>query len=115
MTYTINDVAHIIDPHQTASVVSAIEDYLNKGTIPAFDPCLSCEPNYTRQLIAQIQQAEGRGEWPIKKTAAKAKPKPKLSEGEILEGGYTAGIMSMDEIEDIKKKRPEMFEKPEGK
>lgn len=113
MTYTINDVAHIIDPHQTASVVSAIEDYLNKGTIPAFDPCLSCEPNYTRQLIAQIQQAEGRGEWPVKKTAAKAKAK--RSEAENLEGGYTAGIMSMDEIEDIKKKRPEMFEKPEGK
>lgn len=113
MTYTINDVAHIIDPHQTASVVSAIEDYLNKGTIPAFDPCLSCEPNYTRQLIAQIQQAEGRGEWPVKKAAAKAKPK--RSEGENLEGGYTAGIMSKDELDEIKKKRPEMFEKPEGK
>lgn len=113
MTYTIQDVAHIIDPHQTAAVTAAIEDYLNEGTIPPFDPCLSCEPNYIRKLISKIQAAETAGTWPPKtKTKAKPKPKPEpeRTEGEVVTDGYVAGVMSLEEIEDIKAKRPEMFE-----
>lgn len=84
--YTIGNVAHIIDPYQTASVCLAIEDYLNNGVIPPFDPCLSCEPNYIRTLIAKIQAAEAAGLWPPKEPV------------DLDEGGYTAGVIPEDEV-----------------
>lgn len=109
MSYTINDVAHIIDTHQTAAVIEAIEDYLNKGTIPPFDPCLSCEPNYIRQLIAKIQTAEATGEWPPKKAAPKAKAKTKTEPVDLDEGGYIADTMTEEQVAEQMAKRPEMF------
>lgn len=109
--YTIKDVGHIIPVEQTGTVIEAIEKYLNEGVIPPFDPCLSCEPNHVRKLISLIQTAERTGLWPPKKSAAKPKPKSEeKTQGKVLEEGYTAGIMSLEEIEDIKAKRPEMFE-----
>ena len=109
--YTIQDVGHIIPVEQTASVIEAIEKYLNEGIVPPFDPCLSCEPNHVRKLISLIQTAERTGLWPPKKSAAKPKSKPAdKTQGELLEEGYVAGVMSLEEIEDIKAKRPEMFE-----
>lgn len=109
--YTIHDVGHIIPVEQTATVIKDIEAYLNTGVIPPFDPCLSCEPNHTRKLISLIQTAERTGLWPAKKAAAKPKPKanePK-ADGKADEGGYTAGAISLDEMENIKTKRAEMF------
>lgn len=66
--YTIEDVKTIIPVEQTQSVKEAIEDYLNNGTIPPFDPCLECEPNHIRKLIATIQVAERHGLWPPHRT-----------------------------------------------
>lgn len=86
--YTIADVANIIPVEQTASTVEAIEDYLNNGTIPEFDPCLSCEPNHVRKLISLIQTAERTGLFPPKKVASKDK----------------------DELDAIKLDRPVLFE-----
>ena len=70
--HTIKDVAHIIDANQTHEVIRIVEEYLNTGKLPAFDPCMSCEPAHARKLIAQVQNAERRGEWPPK---PKAEPK----------------------------------------
>lgn len=71
--YTIEDVAHIIPVAQTATTIEAVEEYLNNGTIPAFDPCLSCEPNHVRKLISLIQVAERNGLWPPSRSEEKPK------------------------------------------
>lgn len=92
--YTIEDVAHIIDPVQTGSVIAGVEAYLNDGTIPEFDPCFSCEPNHIRKLIAQIQAAETQGLWPPKKADADV----------AIEGGYVAGNISKEELDAHKAK-----------
>lgn len=105
--YTIDDVSNIIPVPQTATVTKAIEDYLNNGVIPDFDPCLSCEPNHTRKLISLIQVAERAGLWPPKRSA---KPKANTkTDGELAADGYVAGIISKEERDAMKEKRPELF------
>lgn len=80
--YTINDVANIIPAEQTRTTTVAVEEYLNNGTIPDYDPCLSCEPNHIRKLISLIQVAERSGLWPPARTEEKPKPKTeKVKEG----------------------------------
>lgn len=64
MKYTIGDVRHIITETVTESQATAIEAYLNEGTIPPADPCQGCEPNVIRKYIARIQQEERKGTWP---------------------------------------------------
>lgn len=107
--YTIADVANIIPVEQTAATITAIEDYLNNGTIPPYDPCQSCEPNHIRKLISLIQVAERNGLFPPKKPAAKAKPANEpLTTDEALEGGYVAGNISKEELDSVKQKRSKM-------
>ncbi len=86
MTYTIEDVRHLIPEALTPSQERGIEAYLNEGVIPEADPCLSCEPNLIRKYISRVQVAQRTGTWPPKKTvelvnelvpAAKPKPKPR--------------------------------------
>lgn len=69
MTYTINDVRHIIPSNLPASTINAVEKYLNTGVIPPADPCQSCEPNHVRKLISLIQVAEKNGLFPPKREA----------------------------------------------
>lgn len=61
MTYTIEDVKHIIDQEVTPAQAEAIENFLNFGVVPPADPCQSCEPNFLRKLIGKIQAAQRRG------------------------------------------------------
>ena len=75
--YTINDVSHIIPVEQTKTVTIAVEEYLNSGTIPDYDPCFSCEPNHIRKLISLIQVAERNGLWPPARTEVEPKPRAK--------------------------------------
>lgn len=102
--YTINDVKHIIPVEQTQNVKEAIEEYLNNGTIPPYDPCQSCEPNHIRKLISAIQVAERNGLFPPKREEQEPK------EVDWAEGGYVAGIISKEELDSIKEKRAPMFE-----
>ena len=74
MTYTIEDVNHLIPEDLTGSQTAAIEAYLNTRVIPPADPCLSCEPNLIRQYIGRIQKAEREGNWPVKKANTGATP-----------------------------------------
>lgn len=102
--YTIADVGHIIPVEQTATTIEAVEAYLNKGTIPDFDPCLSCEPNHVRKLISLIQVAERNGLWPPKRSESKPK----------VDDNYTPGDDEAPEVA-LKAKRPEMFESTKTK
>lgn len=106
--YTINDVSHIIPVDQTATTIEAIEKYLNEGVIPPFDPCITCEPNFIRKLISLIQIAERNGLFPPKREEQMSK------DADWAEGGYVAGIISKDELDSIKKKRPELVGLEEG-
>lgn len=115
-TYTINDVAHIIPVDQTPTATAAIENYINNGVVPPYDPCLSCEPNHIRKLISLIQVAERNGLWPPKRETVK-KPattrKPKAAKVKDEPHTYVAGEISEAELEEIKQKRPEMFKEDE--
>lgn len=71
--YTIEDVGHIIPVEQTKTVKEAIERYLNEGTVPPADPCMSCEPNHIRKLISLIQVAERNGLFPPKREEQETK------------------------------------------
>ena len=96
--YTINDVSHIIPVEQTKTVTIAVEEYLNSGTIPDYDPCFSCEPNHIRKLISLIQVAERNGLWPPARTEVKPKPraKEKAKAPEVTE---PSGEGAEDELE----------------
>lgn len=89
--YTINDVAGIIDIDQTPSVIAAVEDYLNNGTIPPYDPCMSCEPQHIRKLIGSIQAAQKAGVWPPKKVTQ--------PERDVAKDMAVAGVIGEGEVE----------------
>lgn len=111
--YTINDVSHIIPVDQTASTIAAVEKYLNEGVIPPSDPCITCEPNHIRKLISLIQIAERNGLFPPKReerVIAVSNEDDPDAPYPWAEGGYTAGIISKEELDSMKEKRPEMFE-----
>ena len=95
--YTINDVAHIIDPNQTGTVIYLVERYLNEDIIPAYDPCSSCEPNHARKLIGAIQLAEAQGTWP-----------PKVTD-------YTVGTPTEEEVSELAKDAAKKIPAPKGK
>ena len=42
----------------TEGQANGIRDYIEHNIIPAFDPCLGCEPNAIRSLIAELQVLE---------------------------------------------------------
>ena len=42
----------------TDGQANGIRDYVEHNIIPAFDPCLGCEPNAIRSLIAELQVLE---------------------------------------------------------
>lgn len=42
----------------TEGQANGIRDYVEHNIIPAFDPCLGCEPNAIRSLIAELQMVE---------------------------------------------------------
>lgn len=65
--YTIKDVANIVPDNLTTAQRKAVEDYLNKGTIPAPDPCQNCDPNFIRKLIGLIETAKRAGLFPPKR------------------------------------------------
>lgn len=76
--YTIEDVAHLIPVEQTESVKGAVEAYLNEGTIPPEDGCLSCEPAYVRKLISTIEVGKRHGLFPKQEaTGGEDIPKPR--------------------------------------
>lgn len=110
--YTIEDVGHIIPVTQTATTIAAIETYLNEGVIPQPDPCTDCEPAHIRKLISLIRVAERNGLWPPKsgeKVIAASNEDDPDAEYPWAEGGYVAGIISKEELDTMKEKRPEMF------
>ena len=96
--YTINDVSHIIPVEQTKTVTIAVEEYLNSGTIPDYDPCFSCEPNHIRKLISLIQVAERNGLWPPARTEVKPKPRAKAKD-KAPEVTEPSGEGAEDELE----------------
>lgn len=114
--YTIADAKTIIPQDLTPNQVQGVEAYLNDGIIPPADPCGSCDPNFIRKLISTIQVAERNGLWPPAREEVKTKPKPRAKakpktpeptepSGELSEGGYVAGIISKEELEEIQEKR----------
>lgn len=42
----------------TEGQANGLRDYVEHNIIPAFDPCLGCEPNAIRSLIAELQVLE---------------------------------------------------------
>ena len=42
----------------TEGQANGIRDYVEHNIIPAFDPCLGCEPNAIRSLITELQVLE---------------------------------------------------------
>lgn len=77
MTYTMKDLEGIVDGPLTASQEAGVLAYVNEGIIPPFDPCVTCEPNYIRSLIALVQIAEMNGTWPPKQPEPEEVEAPK--------------------------------------
>lgn len=77
--YTFEDLAHLFPEPLTERQEAALLDYANNGTIPAADPCVSCEPNLIRKYINRIQRAEESGEFPARRVELKNElvPAPK--------------------------------------
>lgn len=99
--YTIKDVKHIIPQDLTAEQISGVEEYLNNGTIPPFDPCRDCNPAFVRRLISLIQIAESTGLWPPKRSESKAKPKAKEETVVLVEATDTEIEELLAEAKDI--------------
>lgn len=107
--YTIKDVANIVPENLTPKQTQAIEDYLNNGTVPEPDPCISCDANFIRRLISLIQTAERTGMLPPKREEESQAP-----EQDWAEGGYVAGNISKEELDAIKEKRSNLYGTDDG-
>lgn len=75
----------------TEGQANGIRDYVERNIIPAFDPCLGCEPNAIRGLIAEIQVLERDFEF------------PKV----FVDEGYVAGVV---DTADLKVETVERFD-----
>lgn len=99
MTYTIDDVKHLITDPLTSKQTKGVEDYLNHGIIPAYDGCSTCDSAYIRGLIATIQTAKKQGRLPAPKEEVVEQPDNTPATGSVEPTADTDSVAEPDEAD----------------